>query len=82
MIFNHIMVDGAPTTYFKYLLFRTNKGYEYFFNCPCLEEVQLQDNRLEYIPPALFSSLKVLASLDLSNNKLQVMVGPIKQLFD
>ena len=31
----------------------------------------LQDNRLEYLHPAFFSSLKSLTSLDLSNNKLQ-----------
>ena len=30
-----------------------------------------QDNRLEYLHPAFFSSLKSLTSLDLSNNKLQ-----------
>ena len=35
-----------------------------------LEEVQLQDNRLEIIHPAFFSTLKSLTSLDLSNNKL------------
>ena len=43
---------------------------EFFYNCPCLEEVQLQDNRLEFIHPAFFSSLKSLTSLDISNNKL------------
>ncbi len=44
-----------------------------FYNCPNLEEIQLQDNRLEFVPPALFSSLKSLNSLDLSNNKLQFL---------
>lgn len=41
------------------------------YNCPCLEEVQLQDNRLEYLHPAFFSSLRSLTCLDISNNKLQ-----------
>ena len=40
-----------------------------FFRCPWLEEIQLQDNRLEYIPPSIFS-LKSLSTLDVSNNKL------------
>ena len=35
-----------------------------------LEEVQLQDNRLEVLHPAFFSSLKSLTCLDVSNNKL------------
>ena len=40
------------------------------FQCPMLEEVQLQDNRLEVLHPAFFSSLKSLTCLDVSNNKL------------
>jgi len=46
------------------------KGKDYVYLCPMLEEVQLQDNRLEIIHPAFFSTLKSLTSLDLSNNKL------------
>ena len=52
---------------------RQNNVKEFFYNCPCLEEVQLQDNRLESIHPAFFSSLKSLTSLDLSNNKLNFL---------
>ncbi|XP_055623482.1 leucine-rich repeat serine/threonine-protein kinase 1 isoform X2 [Toxorhynchites rutilus septentrionalis] len=40
------------------------------YNCPVLEELYLQDNRLQYIPPRLFL-LPSLTILDVSNNKLQ-----------
>ena len=40
------------------------------YNCPWLEEVQLQDNRLTSLPAAIFP-LESLSSLDVSNNKLQ-----------
>lgn len=40
------------------------------YNCPVLEELYLQDNRLENIPNALFR-LPSLLTLDVSNNKLQ-----------
>ena len=40
------------------------------YNCPWLEEVQLQDNRLTSLPAAIFT-LESLSSLDVSNNKLQ-----------
>ena len=43
------------------------------YNCPWLEEMQLQDNRLEFLPPSVFSSLKSLVTLDVSNNKLQFL---------
>ncbi|KAH6928290.1 hypothetical protein HPB50_013953 [Hyalomma asiaticum] len=41
-------------------------------SAPLLEELQLQDNRLEMIPGTLFQ-LPSLHTLDLSNNKLQVL---------
>ncbi|GAB6033061.1 hypothetical protein CHUAL_012677 [Chamberlinius hualienensis] len=40
------------------------------YDCPILEEIYLQDNRLERIPPQIFS-LRSLIVLDLSNNKLK-----------
>ena len=43
------------------------------YNCPWLEEMQLQDNRLEFLPPSVFTSLKSLSTLDVSNNKLQFL---------
>ena len=43
------------------------------YNCPWLEEIQLQDNRLEFLPPSTFTSLKSLTTLDVSNNKLQFL---------
>ena len=43
------------------------------YNCPWLEEMQLQDSRLEFLPPSVFTSLKSLATLDVSNNKLQFL---------
>ena len=43
------------------------------YNCPWLEEIQLQDNRLEFLPPSVFTSLKSLSTLDVSNNKLQFL---------
>ena len=56
-----------------YFIFRSNGGKDLHYSCPCLEEVQLQDNRLECLHPAFFSSLKSLTSLDISNNKLQTL---------
>ena len=48
------------------------------YSCPWLEEVQLQDNRLDQLPPALFM-LPSLALLDVANNKLQmVSTDPIR----
>ncbi|XP_070394975.1 leucine-rich repeat serine/threonine-protein kinase 1 isoform X2 [Dermacentor albipictus] len=41
-------------------------------SAPLLEELQLQDNRLETVPGSLFQ-LPALHTLDLSNNKLQVL---------
>ena len=29
------------------------KGKEFYYQCPMLEEVQLQDNRLEFIHPGM-----------------------------
>ncbi|KXJ72845.1 hypothetical protein RP20_CCG017127 [Aedes albopictus] len=49
---------------------RTSKTSQPEYNCPVLEELYLQDNRLEYIPPRLFL-LPSLSILDVSNNKLQ-----------
>ena len=43
------------------------------YNCPALEEVFLQDNRLQTLPAALFLGLKALTCLDVSNNKLQYL---------
>ena len=43
------------------------------YNCPWLEEIQLQDNRLEFLPPSVFTSLTSLTTLDVSNNKLQFL---------
>lgn len=43
--------------------------------CPILEEIHLQENRLEIIPPFVFE-LPSLVILDLSNNKLQSL--PVK----
>ena len=37
-----------------------------------LEEIQLQDNRLQTLPVALFT-LKSLTALDVSNNKIQYL---------
>ncbi|CAB4057710.1 unnamed protein product [Lepeophtheirus salmonis] len=42
------------------------------YNCPRLEEIQLQDNRLDTLPAAIFS-LESLITLDASNNKLQYL---------
>lgn len=42
------------------------------YQCISLEEIHLQDNRLESVPSALFN-LPSLVTLDLSNNKLQFM---------
>lgn len=40
------------------------------YDCPLLEELYLQDNRLEEVPAAIFN-LDALITLDVSNNKLQ-----------
>ncbi|GIX66529.1 hypothetical protein CEXT_19851 [Caerostris extrusa] len=40
--------------------------------CPVLEEIHLHDNRLDSVPPCLFT-LPSLTVLDLSNNKLQTL---------
>ncbi|XP_045460940.1 leucine-rich repeat serine/threonine-protein kinase 1 [Harmonia axyridis] len=40
------------------------------FSCPCLEELYLQDNRLDNIPDEIFK-LPALTTLVVSNNKLQ-----------
>ena len=50
-----------------------NFGGAGVYNCPWLEEIQLQDNRLEFLPPSVFTSLKSLTTLDVSNNKLQFL---------
>ncbi|KPJ18810.1 Leucine-rich repeat serine/threonine-protein kinase 1 [Papilio machaon] len=42
------------------------------YTAPVLQELYLQDNRLEELPAALFS-LPALASLDVSNNKLRAL---------
>ncbi|XP_059045025.1 leucine-rich repeat serine/threonine-protein kinase 1 [Achroia grisella] len=47
-----------------------NKKRPQVYSAPVLQELYLQDNRLEEIPPELFS-LPSLATLDVSNNKLR-----------
>ncbi|XP_052745709.1 leucine-rich repeat serine/threonine-protein kinase 1 isoform X2 [Bicyclus anynana] len=42
------------------------------YTAPVLQELYLQDNRLEELPPELFS-LPALTSLDVSNNKLRAL---------
>ncbi|XP_038220950.1 leucine-rich repeat serine/threonine-protein kinase 1 [Zerene cesonia] len=42
------------------------------YTAPVLQELYLQDNRLEALPPELFS-LPALTSLDVSNNKLRAL---------
>ena len=42
------------------------------YNCPALEEIYLQDNRLDSLPHNLFK-LPLLSILDVSNNKLQTV---------
>ncbi|XP_071051470.1 leucine-rich repeat serine/threonine-protein kinase 1 isoform X2 [Onthophagus taurus] len=48
----------------------SNVVEELNYNCPVLEELYLQDNRLDQIPDALFR-LPSLVTLVVSNNKLQ-----------
>lgn len=47
-----------------------SKSIKFRYDCPVLEELYLQDNRLETVPPAVFD-LPSLITLDVSNNKLQ-----------
>lgn len=42
------------------------------YDCPLLEELYLQDNRLEEVPAGIFG-LPGLVTLDVSNNKLQAL---------
>ncbi|XP_070508188.1 leucine-rich repeat serine/threonine-protein kinase 1 isoform X2 [Chironomus tepperi] len=49
---------------------RSKREKKYEYNVPVLEELYLQDNRLEVIPAAIFR-LPSLLILDVSNNKLQ-----------
>lgn len=49
---------------------RAKRDKKFEYNVPVLEELYLQDNRLEMIPPGLFR-LPGLHILDVSNNKLQ-----------
>lgn len=48
----------------------STKSSLFRYDCPLLEELYLQDNRLEEIPAAVFE-LPSLITLDVSNNKLQ-----------
>ena len=70
--------------FFRYLNLAQNKiaqlpaaaasanGGKHCYNCPVLEELFLQDNRLNEIPPEILH-LPALCILDISNNKLQEM---------
>ncbi|CRK89702.1 CLUMA_CG003464, isoform A [Clunio marinus] len=49
---------------------KTKRDKKFEYNVPVLEELYLQDNRLESIPSSLFR-LPSLHILDISNNKLQ-----------
>uniref|UniRef100_A0A182SPL2 non-specific serine/threonine protein kinase n=1 Tax=Anopheles maculatus TaxID=74869 RepID=A0A182SPL2_9DIPT len=49
---------------------RRGSGKPIEYQCPVLEELYLQDNRLECVPAVLFR-MPNLAILDVSNNKLQ-----------
>lgn len=49
---------------------KSKKDKKFEYNVPVLEELYLQDNRLEIIPPSIFR-LPSLLILDVSNNKLQ-----------
>ena len=66
-------LESLPSTVHKKIGLSALKSFSRnaLYNCPLLEEVFLQDNRLEVLPVALFSSLKALTTLDVSNNKLQ-----------
>lgn len=50
---------------------KTHKD-ELTYSCPVLEELYLQDNRLDHIPEAIFK-LPSLVTLVVSNNKLQYL---------
>ncbi|XP_015840648.1 leucine-rich repeat serine/threonine-protein kinase 1 isoform X3 [Tribolium castaneum] len=49
---------------------KKNANEELNYSCPVLEELYLQDNRLDHIPDAIFR-LPSLVTLVVSNNKLQ-----------
>ncbi|XP_055684527.1 leucine-rich repeat serine/threonine-protein kinase 1 isoform X1 [Lutzomyia longipalpis] len=49
---------------------RCSRQFPKEYECFVLEELYLQDNRLEVLPPALFR-MQSLITLDVSNNKLQ-----------
>ncbi|CAG4936611.1 unnamed protein product [Parnassius apollo] len=51
---------------------RPAKASAEVYTAPVLQELYLQDNRLEELPPELFS-LPSLTSLDVSNNKLRAL---------
>lgn len=51
---------------------QTPNNSKYTYNCPVLEELFIQDNRLITIPTEIFH-LPSLTILDVSNNKLQEM---------
>ncbi|KAJ2939952.1 hypothetical protein O0L34_g6659 [Tuta absoluta] len=51
---------------------RVKKGRPEVYSAPVLQEVYLQDNRLEELPPELFN-LRNLSSLDVSNNKIRAL---------
>ncbi|XP_044740580.1 leucine-rich repeat serine/threonine-protein kinase 1 isoform X2 [Chrysoperla carnea] len=66
--------SSQPSPHKKSSSFRSHrkrtKSNESKYDCPVLEEIYLQDNRLEYIPEALFK-IPSLVTLVVSNNKLQ-----------
>uniref|UniRef100_A0A8D8E4R7 non-specific serine/threonine protein kinase n=3 Tax=Culex pipiens TaxID=7175 RepID=A0A8D8E4R7_CULPI len=64
------MEEIDPGSVYQPLKRRSSKVSQLEYSCPVLEELYLQDNRLECIPPRLFL-LPSLSILDVSNNKLQ-----------